>query len=395
MTTWQHIKAIAYKELLHILRDPGTLLLVTLGPVFLMVSFTYTMTADVKNASVAILDEADNANSAELIAQFKSTDVIDITHEVDSQSEADDLMQKGDIVALVIIPADYGKIGGNGSMTPVSAVIDGTEPVSAEAVLDEVYRISDEHSRTLAGTQLEALGMDPTLFDPPIRIKEETLYNPELRSVVDFYPGLAAMMLSLPAIALALSFARENEAGTLEQLVASPINKRALLIGKMLPYLVFGMVDVYVLLVFGWVVYDVPFEGSIIDYSIIAFLFMVANLGVGMLIAVLIRSQQVAIIVTALIFFVPPFFLSGLFFPVSAMPRIMQWETIEFPSTHYVAASHAIQIQGSSLRSVWFPTLILFILAVELLEVATWVFRKKVIMTFSWKKLLGRKEVSA
>lgn len=393
--TWRHIKAIAYKEFLHILRDPGTLLLVTLGPVFLMVSFTYTMTADVKNAAVAVLDRADNVASAELLVQFKSTDVIDITHEVDSQAEADDLMQKGAIVALVIIPADYGELGLDGSMTPVSAVIDGTEPVSAEAVLDEVYRISDEYSRELASTQLAEMGLDATLFDPPIRIKEKILYNPELRSVVDIYPGLAAMMLSLPAIALALSFARENEAGTLEQLVASPINKRALLIGKMMPYLVFGMVDVYILLVLGWVAYDVPFEGSLIDYTIIALLFMVANLGVGMLIAVLIRSQQVAIIVTMLIFFVPPFFLSGLFFPVSAMPEIMQWETVEFPSTHYVAASRAIQLQGSSLRSLWFPTLILLILAVELLEVAAWIFRKKVIMTFSFKKLLGRKEVSA
>ncbi len=393
--TWRHIKAIAYKELIHILRDPGTLLLVTLGPVFLMVSFTYTLTSDVKNASVAVFDEAHNEASRELIDQFKATDVIDITHEVDSQSEADDLMQQGDIVALVIIPSDYGELNTNLAMTPVSAVIDGTEPVSAEAVLDEVYRISDEHTRQLASAQLVAMDMDPTLFDPPIRVKEETLYNSELRSVVDIYPGLAAMMLSLPAIALALSFARENEAGTLEQLVASPINKRALLIGKMLPYLVFGMIDVYVLLVLGWVVYDVPFEGSLIDYSIIALLFMVANLGVGMLIAVLIRSQQVAIIVTALIFFVPPFFLSGLFFPVSAMPRLMQWETIELPSTHYVAASRAIQLQGASLSDLWFPTLILFILAMELLEVAAWIFRKKVIMTFSLKKLLGRKEVTA
>lgn len=393
--TSRHIKAIALKELIHILRDPGTLLLVTVGPVFLMVSFTYTMTSDVKNASVAILDEAHNEASAELIDQFKATDVIEITHEVASQSKADDLMQQGDIVALVIIPSDYGELGVDGAMTPVAAVIDGTEPVSAEAVLDEVYRISDEHTRELASAQLAETGMDPTLFNPPIQVKEETLYNPELRSVVDIYPGLAAMMLSLPAIALALSFARENEAGTLEQLVASPINKRALLIGKMIPYLAFGMLDVYVLLILGRVAYDVPFEGSLIDYSIIAFLFMVANLGVGMLIAVLIRSQQVAIIVTALVFFIPPFFLSGLFFPVSAMPKMVQWETIELPSTHYVAASRAIQLQGASLSDLWFPTLILFILAVELLEVAAWIFRKKVIITFSLKKLLGREEVTA
>lgn len=388
---FRHMKAIALKELFHILRDRGTFSLVTIGPIFLMIVFTYTLTSDVKNAPVAILDHADNAMSQELIRRIDNAKVTDVTQHIDSEKEVDGLFEQGEAVAVIIIPADYGTFSPTGSMPQVEAIIDGTEPVSAEKVLDEVYRLADAHAREVAEASLAGTGFDSAMLEPPIAIQEDTLYNPDLSSVVDFYPGLAAMMLGLPAIAMALAFARESEMGTLEQLVATPINKRALLIGKMLPYLVFGMIDVYILLLMGWIVYDVPFEGSILAYSLIAFLFIVANLGWGMLIAVLVRSQQVAMIVAILIFFVPPFFLSGLFFPVDAMPKLVQLELIEIPSTHYVAASKAIQLQGTSLLDIWFPTLILFVLAIELLEIATFIFRKKVVLTFSLRNLFKRR----
>lgn len=391
---FQHVIAIARKELFHILRDRGTFALVTIGPIFLMIVFTYTLTSDVKNVPVAVIDHADNNVSRELIQRIDDTKVTDIAKHLDNEDEVDELFERGDAVAVIVIPANYGQISPTGSMPQVEAIIDGTEPVSAEKVLDEVYRIADTHAREVAEASLADAGIGPSLLEPPITVEQDTLYNPELSSVVDFYPGLASMMLGLPAIAMALAFARESEMGTLEQLVATPINKRSLLIGKMLPYLVFGMIDVYILLVMGRVIYDVPFRGSFFAYSLIAFLFIVANLGLGMLIAVLVRSQQVAMIIAILVFFVPPFFLSGLFFPVEAMPKLVQLELIEIPSTHYVAASKAIQLQGTSLWDLWFPTLLLVILAVELLEIATFIFRKKVILTFSLRKLF-RKATSA
>jgi ABC-2 type transport system permease protein len=395
---FNHMRAIARKEFYHILRDRGTLLLVTLGPVFLMIVFTYTMTADVKNAPVAVIDQADSEISHELIDRLDAAKVIDITEHLGDRAEANRLLERNQIVAVVIIPEGYGQISLTGNMPQVDAVIDGTEPVSAGAVLDEVYRISDEFTRevveeAIQGTPLEAQFGD--LLELPIKVETERLYNPDLRSVVDVYPGLAAMMLSLPAIGLAMALAKESEEGTLEQLVATPIDKRALLVGKMIPYLVFGILDIYVLLIMGKVFYDVPFRGSLIDYSIIAFLFMVANLGMALLIAVLIRSQQVAMIVSMLVYFVPPFFLSGLFFPVEAMPWIVQLEMVEFPATHYVVASKAIYLQGTSIVDLWFPTVVLLVLAVELIEIAAYVFRKKVIVTFSIRKLFGIKEAAS
>ncbi len=378
----QHMKAIAMKEFLHILRDPGTLLLVTLGPIFLMVIFTYTMTADVRNAPIAIIDLADSDASHELIRRIDDTETMEVVEYLDSEVDADALFERGVIVAAITIPAKYGEFSLSGNLAQVSAVIDGTEPVSAEKVLDEVYRLSDAHTRELAELVLAQQGVDTSLIEPPVAVDEDHLFNPDLSSVIEFYPGLAGMMLGLPAVSLAMSLARENENGTLEQLVATPIDKRALLMGKMMPYLVFGMVDVYILLALGRIAYDVPFEGNLLAYSLISFLFLFANLGLGLLIAVFIRSQQVAMLIAVLVFFIPPFFMSGIFFPQDAMPWIVQLELIEFPATHYVTASKAIHLQGASLRALWFPTLVLLILAVELLEIAAFAFRKKVVIDF-------------
>ncbi|NDJ84476.1 MAG: ABC transporter permease [Chloroflexi bacterium] len=373
-----HFLAISRKELYHIVRDPGTLLLVTIGPVFLMVVFTYTLTSEVRNAPVAVIDQAKNTASRDLIEQMDTSEVIAITDRLDTPGEANDLFDRNQIVAAVIIPEDYGTIKADGTMSPVDGIIDGTEPVSAQAVIDEISYIAQADAEKI---YVEALGEDATNFvRPPITIDEEVLYNPELDNLFDFYPGLVGMMLGLPAIALAMAVAREAEHGKLEQLVATPIKKRALLLGKMAPYVGFGMLDVYLLLVMGRLAYDVPFEGSILAYTLVAILFLVANLGLGLLIAVFIRSQQVAMLVAILVFFIPPFFMSGIFFPIDAMPWIVREEMNAFPATSFVAISRPLFLQGTGLQHLWESTAILALLAIGYLELAVFAFRKKVII---------------
>ncbi|MCB9436746.1 MAG: ABC transporter permease [Anaerolineales bacterium] len=368
--------AIARKEFIHILRDRGTFLLVTIGPLFLMVIFTYTLTTDVKEAPLAVIDLAHNDASTALIDRLDASPKIHVERHLASADETDNLFKRGEVVAAVVIPADYGQV----SLTrvpQVEAIIDGTEPISAETVLTEVYQIADAHSRELAGDALQS-----DLFEPPIYTTQERLYNDALSSKVDFYPGLMGMMLGLPAIALSLSLARERENGTLEQLMATPIAKRALLLGKLWPYLGFGMVDVYALLALGQWVYDVPFTGNLLAYSLIAFLFMFASLGMGLVVSVIARTQQVAVVIAILVFFIPPFFMSGTFFPVDAMPQLVQLEMMSLPATHFVTAGKAIYLQGTALRELWLQVVLLTVISVEMLEVSTFIFRKKVVGGF-------------
>lgn len=384
----RHTIALARKEFRHILRDPGTFLLVTIGPVFLMLVFVYMLTSEVKDAPVAIIDLAQNDASSELMDLIENDPVTHIVAHYESVDATDPAFQRGDIVAAVEIPEHYGQFSLLGGVPTVDIIVDGMEPTSAEKVLETIYRITDEQTRKLAEGSLGQLGMDAAMLQYPINVEQETMFNPDLRNIVDFYPGLMGMMLTLPALALALSLAREAENGTLEQLFASPVDKRSLLFGKMLPYLVFGMVDVLILLIVGLVIYNVPFRGSLLEYVLVAVLFNMANLGIALLISVFVRSQQVAMIVAILIFFVPPFFLSGMFFPADAMPLIVKAEMVEFPSLHYVALAKAIFLQGTSITDLLFNFVILVILAIEYFEIAAFAFRKKIVLTFSWRKLL-------
>ncbi len=376
-----HLWAVARKEFYHITRDPGTLLLMTVGPIFLVLILVYTLTADVKNVSIAVVDLASNGASHELSQKLEATGVVKITHYLSSPAEADAFLERGDIRAAVLIPQGYGNLVDllTGKLAQLKITIDGTEPTSAERVLDMIYTVSEAHLTQMATDTLGKIpGLGLSLLKDPVTIQVDTRYNPGLRTIVDFYPGLTAIVLSLPGVALALALARENELGTMERLIATPISKISLLIGKIMPYLAFGMIDVLILLAIGRFLYDVPFRGSLLNYLVLSLLFLFANMGLGLLISVLLRSQQVAMITAFLIFFFPSFFLSGVFFPLKVMPAAVQLELNFLPVTHYVTAGKALYLQGASITSLWASYLMLAVLGGGILCAALVLFRKKV-----------------
>lgn len=390
----QHLWAIARKEFRHILRDPGTLIMLSIGPILLLLPFVYAITADVKNAPVAVIDEAKNAASTELITRIDNTAVAKVTQHLASVDEADKLFDRDEIRAVVVIPEHYGEMDyygipknasdmlkmlqGNfdtGNIPQIEIIVDGTEPMSAERVVTGVYNVTEAHFRELATKALPAIA---PFLDAPVKINSERRYNPDLRNVVDYFPGLAAMVLSLPGIALTLAITNEREHGTLENLVAMPVSRAGMLLGKIVPYLAFGLVDALVMLVVGQVFYDVPFRGNVLQFTVISFFFMVSNMGLGLLISVLVHSQQLAMVVSMLVFFLPSAFFSGIFFPVSAMPWIMQIELQSLPVVHYVILSKAMYLQGASIVTMWFNALMLVVLSIAVLAAAVALFRKKV-----------------
>jgi ABC-2 type transport system permease protein len=376
-----HLRAIVRKEFLHIIRDPGTLFLMTAGPVLLILILVYALTADVKHVPIAVVDLANNARSQALIQRVESTGVVDVTQHLGTVEAADPLLEHNQIRAVLVIPQDYGQVANLlfSKLPQLRIVVDGTEPVSAEHVTDAIYTASDAELRKFAADTLSKLpGFDQSLLELPVKVSVERRYNPDLRAVVDFFPGLTAVVLSLPGIALTLTLAREKELGTMEQLVATPINKISLLLGKLAPYMVFGFCDVFVLVGIGLWLYGVPFRGSLAGYALIAMLFLFSNMSLGLLISILLPSQQLAVIVGALIFFFPSFFLSGVFFPLAAMPGIVQLELQMLPVIHFVTASKAIYLQGAPLGALWFDAFALFGLSACIFLVSVVLFRKKV-----------------
>jgi len=376
-----HLWAVARKEFYHIVRDPGTLLLMTVGPIFLTLILVYTLTADVKDVAIGVVDLASNGASQELSQRLAATGVVKITQHLSKPEDAEPFLERGDIRAVVVIPESYGNMLDflTGKLSQLKITVDGTEPTSAEHVLNTIYTVSEAHLTQMASEALAKIpGLDLSLLQEPVTIQVDTRYNPGLRTIVDFYPGLTAIVLSLPGIALALALARENELGTMERLIATPISKLSLLMGKILPYLAFGMIDVLILVGIGRVLYDVPFRGSLISYLMLSLLFLFANMGLGLLISVLLRSQQVAMITAFLIFFFPSFFLSGVFFPLKVMPAAVQLELNFLPVTHYVTAGKALYLQGSPITALWASYAMLAALGAGILCVVVALFRKKV-----------------
>ena len=377
-----HLWAVTRKEFYHILREPATLLTVTVGPLFLLIIFVYAMTSDVRDVPVAVIDHAGNERAAALIERLDATQEIDITERLDSMDEANARMDRNEIRTIIILPQGYGEVNALTMLSgipQVEIIIDGTEPTSAEQVLERAYTVTEAHMRDIAGEAFENVpGFDASLLQLPVKIESERRYNPDLRPVVDFYPGLAAMVLSLPAVALVVALTREHELGTMEQLVATPLNKWALMTGKIMPYLVFGMVGVVLILLAGRALYDVPFRGSVAVYLLLSFFFLFSNMGLGLLISVFLRSQQVAMIVAMLVFFVPGFFLSGIFFPLWAMPWIVRVELQMLPITHYVTVSESLYLQGTTLGSLWFNAAALIGLSLVITAASVALFRKKV-----------------
>jgi ABC-2 type transport system permease protein len=264
-----------------------------------------------------------------------------------------------------------------GQIPRFQIVVDGTEPTSAERALDRIYTIVEDDLRQIVKDSVVG-GLVGNLMDLPITIDVQRLYNPSLRDLVGFFPGIAAMVLSLPGIALTLAVVRERELGTLESLVATPVSKLGLLFGKITPYLIFGTLDAVLMVGVGKVVFDIPFRGNLLAYVLVSFLFMVSNMGLGLFISVLVRSQQVAMIVAMLVFMVPGFFMSGVFFPVWAMPLMVRLDLMALPVTHYVAISQGMYLQGASLGDLWLNALALTGLSIGMLALSMGVFRKKV-----------------
>lgn len=374
-----HYRAIVRKEFTQIIRDPGTLILLTLGPVFLLLVFVYMLTSDVRDVPTAVVDQSNNAASQNLIATLDAAAEISITEHLNSIEDANPLFDQGAIRLLIVIPPNYGSTLAlmTGGVPQFRIVADGTEPVSAERALERVYSIIEDDVRQIV-SQSPVGGFAAALMDLPVSIKTETLYNPDLRGLVGFFPGIAAMVLSLPGIALTLAIVRERELGTLENLVATPISKLGLLLGKITPYLIFGTLDALVIVGVGRVLFNVPFRGNLLAYLFVSFLFMLSNMGLGLLISVLVRTQQVAMIVSMLIFLLPGFFLSGVFFPAWAMPLILRLDLLALPVTHYVAISQGMYLQGTPLGDFVWNAAALAALGVAMLALSMAVFRKKV-----------------
>jgi ABC-2 type transport system permease protein len=342
---------IAWKELLQLRRDRMTLAMMVVLPIIQLLLFGYAINTDVRHIPTVVYDRDHSAASRDLGQSLRVTGFYDLLGEVRSYAEIEDALRSGRARAALVIPAGYAANLRAGRSSQLQLVVDGTDPQTVGSAISTASGLVAARSSELLLAQLSRAGGAPRAFEP-IRLEPSTWYNPELRTAVYVVPGLIGVILTMTMVMLtAMAIARERERGTLEQLIVSPVRRVELVLGKILPYTVIGYVQMTLILLVGRMVFQVPLSGSLGLLYALAFLFIAANLALGLFFSTLAKTQQQAMQMS-FFFLLPNILLSGFMFPFEAMPRPAQLIAQGLPLTHFLRIVRGITLKGAGFGDV-------------------------------------------
>ncbi len=374
--SFRRLRAIARKEIHHIWRDRSTLILVLLTPTALLFLMAYALTVEIQHVPVAVLDYGRSATSRNFVQHLTAGDDLDLYAQVDSPEEIDAMLMRGEIKAALILPPDFDEALLSLQGLPLQIIIDGTEPESGGFAVEHMGQRAEQFVSQLLAADLQAAGLSANALQP-IDLRVRTWYNPGLKSRNDLIPGLISIVLGFPALTVALTLAHEREHGTMEQLMATPVGRSELLLGKMVPYVVVGLLNAIFIPLLAMLWFKVPFNGNFLLFFGLSAVFLFAILGVGLVIGVFMRSQAAALALSFLLIFFPGFFMTGIFFPTVAMPEVVRLEALGLPGTHYAVITRGIFLPGVGLDVLWPYAVMMFGLGVAFVGVAALFFRKK------------------
>lgn len=372
----RHVLAVVRKEIQHILRDRSTFVLVLLAPTALLLLMAYALTVDIQHVPIAVLDYDRSSTSRDFIQQITAGDDLDLYSQVGSMEEVEKLLMGGEIKAALILAPGFARDINSLRGMPLQIIIDGTEPQSGAFAVDHVVWRAEEFLNQSLSAQLGVFGVTGGILQP-IDLRVRAWYNPSLKPRVDMIPGLISMVLGFPALSVALTLAHEREHGTLEQLMATPITRSELLLGKMIPYVLIGLMNVIIIPLLAMLLFQIPFNGSFIVFFLLSAVFLFAILGLGLIIGVFMKTQPAALALSFLVIFFPGFFMTGIFFPIASMPEIMRLEALALPGTHYAIITRGVFLTGVGLDVLWPYGLMLAGLGVIFLSIAGLFFRKR------------------
>ena len=366
------VRPVMRKEFRQIRRDSRSLIFMIFLPAFLLIMFGFALSFDVKHIPLAVVDQDGSRTSRDLIEKFRTTEYFDIRSVLDRTGEVDGLMARDKIRAALIIPERFSEDLLAERSPSVQFLIDGANAMSGTTAAGYAASILLSYSQRVT---LEAMARrrpgGPML---PLKTEVRVWYNPELRSAKFLVPGLMAFILMVTlTTSTAFSIVREKERGTMEQIYVSPLRPTALIIGKMIPYILISLASAHIVLALGWVLFGVAVKGSYFLLLLTIVLFLISGLGQGILISSITRTQQVAFLICVLTTILPTFILSGFVFPVRNMPRVIQAITYLIPAKYFLVALRAIILKGVGFAAFWDQILFLagFAVVILLLSVAS------------------------
>ena len=365
------IFVLTKKEFWHLSRDLKLSLILALFPIFLLIFFGYAINFDIKNVRISIVDNDHSELSREIILYLKNSSYFSV-QSIDEKLAYKKFVQSK-IDAGLIIPNNFSKNLNKNLPTSLQVCIIGTD-ANAAKIISRYFEIFANSISTKINQKLYSnKNID---FSNLINITFK--YNPTLNTTIFFMPGLIAMILIvISVVAVSLSFVKEKEMGTIEQLIISPITEFEYILSKILPYAILSLFEALALLIFAYLVFDVPFQGSLFDFIIVSIVYLICGLLMGLFISTISNAQQTAFLISALISLLPTFLLSGFVFKIDSMPKAIQILTNLTPAKFYISALRNIMIRGSSFKHFWLDFFYLVIFANIALIAVLYVLKKQ------------------
>ena len=354
------------KEFLELRQEPRLFGIVILAPLIQLTMLGYAATTDVRNVPMVVLDQDQSAASRELVARFDVSDNFTVVATVSSAPQIDDYLDSGRAWMALVIASDYEKRIRTGRPAVVQVVADGTDANSTNVALGYTGALITRYARELAAE--EHRGSATPLVDADIRV----WFNPSLESRHFMIPGILALVLLVVTTTLSsMAIVREKELGTLEQLNVTPLARWELIVGKLVPYAVLGMVDVFlvVAVAVGW--FEVPLRGSFALLLLMCLVYLLTALGLGLFVSTISRTQQQAMMTTAFFFLIPMIFLSGFVFPIENMPAVVQPVTYLIPLRYFLIILRGIFLKGVGMTVLWPDAAALLAWGIGILILAT------------------------
>jgi len=368
------LSAIVYKELIQVRKDLAALVLALVIPSIQLTIFGYAIDTEVRDVETVVLDRSHTRLSRYYVDALRNTDVFRPAVHVQDREELHARIRSGRAKVGVIIPDDFSERILNGETGVVQVLVDGSDSNVANQAMAAAVQTGNHVTRIIRQRHPEGHG-GPA---PGVEVRPRVLYNPDQRSAVFFVPALAAIILQLVTMVLtAFSIVRERERGTLEQLLVTPVSRLGLLLGKILPFLLVGIVETAIVFLAMVFVFDVPIAGSFALLAALTVVFLFCSLALGLFVSTVARTQIQAMLLSMLIF-LPSVLLSGFMFPRETMPRPIFYLTHLFPATYFVAIMRGIVLRGAGLADLWPHILPLAGLGVGLLALGVARFRKRV-----------------
>jgi len=338
------LREVIKKEFLHIIRDPRTLIIVLGIPLVQILLFGYVITNEIKDAGIAVYDKSHDAVTARLTDKILSSGYFHLVRNISSVDQIEESFKAGNIREVIVFGSDFAERLGRGEDAQLQLITDASEPNTA--------RLMENYTRGIIQNFMEEIRPGADLKQP-VSVPVRMLFNPELKGVFMFVPGVMALLLTLiSAMITSLSITREKEQGTMEMLLVSPFRPSHIILGKVIPYVVISLINAVVIVILANTVFGLPVRGNLLLLLSECILFVTTALSMGIFISTLTSSQLVAMMISMVGLMMPTMLLSGFIYPIKNMPGLLQLVTNIIPARWFIVIIKNVMIKGTGFSAV-------------------------------------------